>query len=206
MKKNMSNVIRFLIVLLSLGIFSNVLATEKDASNFINDTANRVIDIVRNKNFSESDKEQRLNDIFCRAVDTKWIGRFSLGQYWRSINEQQQGEFLELYTKYLTSMYVPNFKKYTGNVVKVTGAKEIRPNEYLVLTVIVNPADQRGNIQINYLLRQDPNALEKFIIFDVIAEGVSLITTQRAELASTMANNGFDATINLLRRKTDTQD
>ena len=201
------NVTKFFLVLasvffISLGLVSPAKADTKEASSFVSDLAARVIDLVKRADLDEATKESKLNDIFLKSVDTKWIGKFSLGQYWRSITPPQQDQFLNLYSKYLTGMYVPNFRKYTGNVVKVTGAKELRANEYLVQTVIVDPINSAGNIQINYMLRQDPAGLEKFVIFDVIAEGVSLITTQRAELGSVMANQGFDSMMSLLKRKT----
>lgn len=202
MNMNKCKILNFFKIAILLGAFSYAQANEKDASHFVSDTANRVIEIVKRTDFNEQLKEDKLNDIFLQVVDTKWIGRFSLGQYWRTINSKEQKEFLDLYTKYLSGMYVPNFKKYTGNVVKVVGSKKLRPNEYLVQTVIVNPTDQRGDIHVNYLLKQDPQLLEKFIIFDIVAEGVSLITTQRAELGSVMANNGFNATIELLKKRT----
>lgn len=190
------------IIFSSLMLTSTAEATTKDATNFVNDLANRVIDIVKRSDIKEEAKEAKLNEIFLASVDTRWIGKFSLAQYWRTITPEQQSKFLDLYSKYLTGMYVPNFRKYTGNVVKVLNAKEVRTNEYFVQTVIVDPVNTAGNIHINYMMRQDPSGLEKFIIFDVIAEGVSLITTQRAELSSVMTNSGFDSMMETLERKT----
>ena len=99
-------------------------------------------------------------------------------------------------------MYVPNFRKYTGNVVRVINAKEVRENEYLVQTELGSGTSEQ-NIQINYMMRKDPKGIEKFTIFDIVAEGVSLITTQRDEISSVMAdNNGnFDNLMDLLRKK-----
>ncbi len=192
-----------LIVVASIALsFSNVAqATPKDAANFINDLAARVITIVKNTDLTDPEKESRLDDIFVQAVDTRWIGKFSLGRYWRNITPDQQNQYLGLYTKYLIGLYVPNFRRYTGNVVKVVDSKEVGPNEYLVQTVLTDSMNST-NIQINYRLLQDDKELEKFMIFDIIAEGVSLITTQRAELSSVMASGDFNALVDLLKQKT----
>lgn len=191
-----------LTIFICFSITSVARADEKEAANFINDLANRVIAIVKREDLSEDAKEAKLNSIFFKSVDTKWIGRFSLGRYWRVITPEQQKEFLGVYSRYLAGLYVPNFRKYTGNVIKVTNSKEVRTNEYLVQTVLISGANKAGNIQINYMIKQDPKGIEKFIIFDVIAEGVSLITTQRAELSSVMSDNGFNKMMALLRKKT----
>lgn len=179
-------------------------ATEKEAMNFINDLAERAIDVVKKKDLNDDVKEKRLTEIFLVSVDAQFIGKFSMGRYWRTINPVQQAQYLKLYSQYLTGMYVPNFKKYTGNnVVKVLDAKKVRENEYFVQTEI-DSGSGANNIQINYMLRQDPKGIEKFIIFDIIAEGVSLITSQRSEIGSIMDDGGFDHLISLLNRKIET--
>ncbi len=192
-----------LVAALMLSVISNkaAFATTKEAGNFINDLAERVISIVKKADISEKDKEGQLSSIFVQAVDTKWIGKFSMGRYWRSINSTQQSQFLDLYSNYLTGLYVPNFRKYTGNIVKVIGATEINHNEYLVQTELTDELNSIS-LKINYRLLQKDTGLENFIIFDVIAEGVSLITTQRAEINTAMETGGFNALVALLVKKT----
>lgn len=180
------------------------LANEKDASNFINDLSYRVIEIVKSNNQPDQDKEIKLNNIFLESVDTKWIGRFAIGKFWRTITSPQQENFLNLYSKYLTGLYVPNFKKYTGNTVTVTSVKSLGTNEYIVSTHLVDSA-KTMDIKIDYRLVHKNSNKEHFVIIDVVAEGVSLITTQRAELTSVMENNGFDSLIALLKQKISTQ-
>ncbi|MEK6734911.1 MAG: ABC transporter substrate-binding protein, partial [Pseudomonadota bacterium] len=78
---------------------------------------------------------------------------------------------------------------------------EVRPNEFLVQTLLTDSTNNL-EIKINYMIIKNGNDFDDFIIFDIIAEGVSLITTQRAEINSTMSNNDFNGLINLLIRKT----
>ena len=190
------------IAIIALGLFchQSAYAAPKDAANFVNDLAARVINIVKRVDIGEKDKEDKLNNIFVQSVDTRWIGKFAMGRYWRNISPDQQAQYLDLYSNYLTGLYVPNFRKYTGNIVKVINATEVRPKEYLVQTELTDELNTI-NIKINYRLLQNEQELEKFIIFDVIAEGVSLITTQRAELNSVMAQGDFNALMSLLTRK-----
>ena len=179
----------------------NAEATTKEASNFISDLADRVITLVKSNNISEEQKENKLNAIFIESVDTKWIARFSMGRYWRQLNTNQQNTFLNLYSQYLIGLYVPNFRKYTaGNIIKVKNTTQVSEKEYVVQTILVDPVSQ-SNIKIDYRLIQN-DGFEKFVIFDIIAEGVSLITTQRAEISSVMSNSGFDVLMNKLKQKT----
>lgn len=179
----------------------NAEATTQEASNFISDLADRVITLVKSKDISEEQKESKLNTIFIESVDTKWIARFSMGMYWRQLSTSQQNSFLNLYSQYLIGLYVPNFRKYTaGNIIKVKNTTQVSEKEYVVQTILVDPTSQ-SNIKIDYRLIQN-DGFEKFVIFDIIAEGVSLITTQRAEISSVMSNSGFDVLMNKLKQKT----
>ena len=123
-----------------------------------------------------------------------------MGRYWRAITPAQQTQFLDLYSNYLIGIYVPNFRKYTGNTIKILGATETNPGEYSVQTELTD-ATNTTDVKIEYRLLQK-EGFEKFIIFDIVAEGVSLITTQRAEINSVMSNEGFDSMIEKLTQKT----
>ncbi|MEK6734393.1 MAG: ABC transporter substrate-binding protein, partial [Pseudomonadota bacterium] len=81
-----------------------------DAANYINDLAERVINIVKKTDLEEKEKESILNEIFIQNVDVKWIGRFAMGKFWRRITPDQQEKFLTIYSDYLTGLYVPNFR------------------------------------------------------------------------------------------------
>ncbi len=188
-----------LVTILSISQIAS--ANTKDAANFINDLADRVISILKNPQISTKNKEDQLNSIFIKSVDTKWIGKFAMGKYWRSITPTQQEQYLELYSNYLTGLYVPNFRKYTGNIVKIINVSEVRPKEFLVQTNLTDSLNTM-NIKIDYMLIQQDSGIENFVIFDVIAEGVSLITAQRAEVGSVMKDGNFNSLVALLVKKT----
>ena len=190
-----------MVLVTALSMTQIASANTKDAANFINDLADRVISILKNPQISTKNKEDLLNSIFIKSVDTKWIGKFAMGKYWRSITPTQQEQYLDLYSNYLTGLYVPNFRKYTGNIVKIINVSEVRPKEFLVQTNLTDSLNTM-NIKIDYMLMQQDSGIENFVIFDVIAEGVSLITAQRAEIGSVMKDGNFNSLVALLVKKT----
>ena len=58
-------------------------------------------------------------------------------------------------------------------------------------------------VLVDYRVRESKNTKggSGYKIFDVIVEGVSLITTQRSEFASVITNNGIDYLIGQLAAK-----
>ena len=83
------------LILVSTFSYSTEKVTNQ-ASNFISDLANRVISIVQKDNLSSEAKEEQLNELFLKSVDTKWIAKFSMGRYWRQLDSTQKNDFLNL--------------------------------------------------------------------------------------------------------------
>ena len=80
------------------------------------------------------------------------------------------------------------------NITKVGSESE---GDYLVETSIV---DQDGKAyKIDYKIKNAASG--KLAIYDVIAEGVSMIATQRADFSSVLSREGMDALIRKLADK-----
>ena len=187
------------IVLLGLIIFYNdtSVASTRELKNFVNNLGNKVISIIKREDLGKAEKKERLSKIFRKVVDTKWIGRFAMGRYWRISTKKQRDDFLKLYSTYLINTYVPSFEKFTGNGFLIKNIIETRNGEYLVQTEV--NTDTGNKVRIDYMLIK--KGTNKYIIFDIIAEGVSMISTQRSEFRSIISNSGVQGLINHLRAK-----
>src|SRR5690606_10743267 len=106
----------------------------------------------------------------------------------REATPEQQKRYTELYHKFLISTYVPRFREYTNQKFTILKSQETDNREYLVDTEIISPGEPP--IKVSYRVRQENGG---YRIIDVIAEGVSLITTQRSEFNSILAREGLDS-------------
>jgi len=166
------------------------MANSAKAKVFIQDMSNKVITIAAEKKLSDKSKEQKLNELFIKTVDIKWIAKFVVGRYWRQSSKEQQDKYTEEYSKFLLSSYVPKFRDYTDQ--KITIGKVIAEGdgEYIVETTI---EDKDGkSYRVSYRLRE---ASSTFKVYDIIAEGISMITTQRSEYGSILDREGMDSLI-----------
>lgn len=188
-------VVSFLIMMLNQALSDEVL---DKAKQFVSNLSQTTINIIENS-ASDSAKEQKLRDLFISSVDHMWMGKFAIGNHWRSLESDKQNEYLGVYKEYLIKSYVPNFKKYNKDKVNILDIKQTKDNEYLVSTEIIR---QQGEpIKVNYQLRLLQNSNGEFRIFDIIAEGVSLIITQRSDFGSIIARSGIDGLIDTLKQK-----
>ena len=70
-------------------------------------------------------------------------------------------------------------------------------NEYLVKTEI--KSENNKSFRIDYKIRKESDGSYK--IFDIIAEGISMITTQRSEFGSILSRNNISFLIEKLEAK-----
>jgi phospholipid transport system substrate-binding protein len=165
---------------------------------FIDSVSKSTISVISNDALSDKQKEDKLDDLFKKSVDVQWIGRFVVGKYWRGLTNEQKADYMELYSEYLVNSYVPNFKKYNQDQLEIVAVKPGDTNEFLVDTFILRENDQ--HIRVSYNVRFAPEK-NQYMVFDIIAEGVSLIVTQRSEFGSILQNNGIEYLNNQLEEK-----
>lgn len=171
-------------------------SSAEKARLFVQGLGDKTLTIVQSQDSTLDNKEVELRTLFTESVDTVWIGRFVMGRYWLDATPAQQEEFSKLYTEYLTQSYVPNFKNYTDEKFTVENTTMEDKDEYLVQTQITRT--NQPSVRVDYKIRY---ANEKYQIFDIIAEGISMITTQRSEFGAILARNSVDKLIQKLKAK-----
>lgn len=173
-------------------------ASAAGAQEFIRKVSTEALSIIKSDDTNALMKEERLSKLFTEVVDTDWIAKFVMGPHWREASDKQKEVYTLLHRQFLVSSYVPKFKEYTNQEVAFKKFYDEGNNEYLVETEIVQP-DGGPSIRVDYKVRLGTDG--QYHIFDVVAEGVSLITTQRSEFASILSRKGVDYLITKLKAK-----
>jgi phospholipid transport system substrate-binding protein len=186
------------ICIAALLMINSALAADNNeqVKDFINNVSNQTITIISDNKLSNAEKEQALTKLFTTNVDIAWIGKFALGRYYKTLSPEQKTIYNELFNTYLVNNYIPNFKKYTKESIKLLGVSNYSSNEYLAQTQIIRPSKEP--LKVNYMIKQVGN---DFKIFDIIAEGVSLINTQRSEFGSILVTGNINNLIDMLKTK-----
>jgi phospholipid transport system substrate-binding protein len=169
----------------------------KDAGRFIDTMGHRILDVLNTQSMTDAAKEETLVDMFRTHVDTPWIGKFVLGQYWRTASEAQKTRYMQTYPEFLARTYASRFVEYTGETFEMGQTKPLRAGEYQVETRILRKGQQP--LVVLYLLRMTPKG--GFKVYDVVVEGISQLTTQRSEFTSVAARQGVDYLIERMETK-----
>jgi len=166
---------------------------------FIQSLADAVIAVIRKEAGRDAVRRETLRSIFLASFDSERIGRFVLGRYWRTINEEQRAEYMRIFPTYVADIYARQFNNYSGETFTALRSSPLADSRFLVNSEIATP--KGAKIAVTFRIRRDG---ESYRVLDVAVEGASLIVTKRDEFASVVQRKGMDALLTHMRRQIST--
>ena len=160
---------------------------------------NKVMDVLRDSSLKgESGKKvkrEKIRSISDNMFDYTELSKRTLGQNWSKLNAGQQTEFLGLYKTLLEDAYADKIITYTDE--KVVFGKETSLSEKTaeVQTTIIT---KKADIPIYYRVIQKGSDWK---VYDVVIEGVSLVSNYRNQFKEILLNKTPDALLDTLRKK-----
>ena len=184
--------------LLPLGWRAAGAAPSADAARtLIEEVSAEVLAILSNQNLADRQKFDALVELLEQPIDLDLVARLILGRYWRSANETQRQQYLQLFREYALANLASKLHLYRGQSFEVTGAKVVSDKDALVTSRILS--DDEPPLQVDWRLRERDSGGP--VTIDLIVEGVSLIVTLRSEFASVIERQGFDGLLAELRQR-----
>ena len=140
-------------------------------------------------------KEQKIEAASDKLFDFVELSKRTLGLNWNKFSPEQRKEFVELYRTILKNAYVDKITAYTNERVNFT--KEVPLTE---TTVEVHSAvvSKGGETPIFYRVMKKENSWK---VYDVVIEGVSLISNYRTQFREILGNNPPETLLDTLRKK-----
>jgi phospholipid transport system substrate-binding protein len=193
---------KFFILLITIFSFNQINQTLADDNSeqlvktYVENIGQKIITIASDKTLNENKKREKIINEIDQVIDSEWIAKFVLGKNYKTLNEIQKQKFIKLYRDFMINTYGPKFKNYNGKEFKVE--EVVRQNNFFIAKCEFTPRDSENNILIDFRLRKKD---DKFYILDFIAEGISLIETQRSEFNSSIDKEGVDEFLKNLEKK-----
>ncbi|MFN7186476.1 MAG: phospholipid-binding protein MlaC [Alphaproteobacteria bacterium] len=192
---------RFLVLLGALAMTGSMVspahaAGEEAARRFVEQITAKTLAVVQT-DADAAAKQKELDAVFTPIVDIPFVGKFVLGQHWRTATPAQQKDYLAAYGPFLMKHYISRLVKYSGQSVEVTKAVAEKDSTLLVTMKIIE--SDSNSFFVEYRLRPAGNS---FKLVDIVVEGVGLLTSQRSEFNSVVNQKGLDYLIEALKKKT----
>ena len=164
------------------------------AERFIQDLGDRTLAVLEQP-VAPQRKLDELKLLLDQSTDLELVARLVLGRYWRQATPEQQDEYVRLFKQLVMQTMAERFSWYTGETFEITGAKPVDERDTMVSTRILRPAG-KPPIQVDWRVRETDG---DFLLIDILAEGVSMVVTQRAEAAEVIGQNGIDGLLAQMR-------
>jgi phospholipid transport system substrate-binding protein len=169
------------------------------AAAYLGAVSQRAIAGLTDPERTDGEREVLFRELLNEAFDIATIGRFVVGRYWRKASKQQQRDFLQIFEDVVVQRFLPLFGMYNNERLIVGNGRADKHNPRIVVVDSTFVDSQGTVVKVNWRMRDKDN---RFQIFDVMVEGISMAITLRSEYASVIKNaGGLGGLVELLREK-----
>ena len=186
MKRNFFIIVYF--IFFSLIIVSKSNAYSSDPKQFIKEIVDEAKKILINTNSTEF-KTKKLSEIALKTVDIKGIAHYTLGNYRKTISDNQMEEYLLLFEKYFLKTFSSRLTDYSDPKIDVLSA-EVKNDKYTIVKSVLLATDKKPAVNIEWrVYTKNP---DKPLVRDLIIEGLSLARTEKEQFNSVIQSNNGD--------------
>jgi phospholipid transport system substrate-binding protein len=186
---------KILIIAISALLFCGLAAYSAVAPKTqIQDTVDRVIDVLRDKQLQGEARRQTLSRLIRARFDFVIMSQRTLGKYWRTASTAEQEKFVQLFSDLLEASYIGRIEAYSDETVNY-GEERIEADRAEVATTV-----NSGNTHIPIVYRMVQQGGEWYV-YDVIIEEVSLIRNYRSSYGEIVRKEGFSGLFQRMEEK-----
>ena len=157
--------------------------------------------IDENRAMLESDEnylKEKVNELIMPKFNILLMAKIVLGKKnWLATTDVKKEEFQDTFKDLLIKTYMRSILEYNGDKIKFLPFKlGKRPTVARVKSIYIMPGD---DMPVDYRLKL--NEKDKWKVFDVIFDGVSLLKNYRVDFQEHIKNKGLDSLIAALKNK-----
>ncbi len=223
MKFNTPNMMQPLRLILALSIFVTILAfehpkaqAEVDPSSTSENVASQqqpkdviektIADIVNTVEEFPTEaqteaRRQKLEKLIEPRFDFKEMARRALGSHWKKIKEDEQAEFVEVFSQLLSRTYLSHVETVKPGMVSILDQK-VKPQSNVggfSIAIVHTDVTHKGEVfPLNYKMVQRSTG---WMVYDVVIENIGLVSNYRNEFSGVIRKEGFDGLLDSLKKK-----
>ena len=123
-----------------------------------------------------AERRKALREITDPMFDWTELARRALGRHWQARTDAERQEFVPLFHNLLERTYVTRLERYDGEQITYIG-ESIDGDQATVRTKILDRTNRE--LPIDYRMVRGPD--RRWLIYDVVIEGVSLVANYRSQ-------------------------
>ena len=185
-------------VTLSFVSHSGMALAQEQPKPVVEKTVQDALKILRDEKLKGDRKLRiaKLREVADRTFDWEGMAKSSLGAPWRTLNDAQRRDFVEVFKELLAQRYMDDIDRFQGSEELTVGNADQQGELAVVKTTLFTVS--REQIPIDYTMRLDNG---KWRAQDISIEGISLVNHYRKTFARFLTNKTFDQLLQQLKTK-----
>ena len=159
----------------------------------------RVLKVVQDPELKQSGKEQerrkQIRAIADQIFDWEETGKRALARHWQGRNPAEQKEFSALFADLIERSYIGKIEQYSGERIVYAG-ESVEGEQATVRTKLITKSGTE--IPIDYRMLKEG---DRWRAYDVVIEGVSLVSNYRTQFNKIIQQSGYKELINKMKAK-----
>jgi len=182
-------------LLVVMATMANAAVDKTNPYSVMNEAANKTF--TRLKNEQPKIKQdpnylrQVVRDELLPYVQIKYAGALVLGRYYQQATPAQREAYFAAFSDYLQQAYGQALALYNGQSYQVQPEQSYADKDIIAIRVTITDPNGRPPVRLDFQWRKNSRTGE-WQAYDMIAEGVSMISTKQNEWADILRQKGID--------------
>jgi len=162
----------------------------------VQESVDAILALLRDDTLEEADLRAKIRAYIKTRFDFEAMSQRTLATNWKKATEEERQKFIDLFSQLIENTYIGKVESYTNEKVEYPGEK-VKGNKAVVETLIIAAS---ADIPVDYRLYRKDDA---WWVYDVIIEGVSLVSNYRSSYQEIVKQEGFDGLLARMQEKLD---
>lgn len=177
----------------AMWLVSGVAMAGMTPDQLVKKTADDVIEVIKSDKEIQAGNQQKIFALAEEKIlpnfDFEKVSRLVLGKNWTNATPEQKTAFQAEFKTLLLRTYATALSKYKNQVIEYKPFRmEANAESATVKTAIQQPGGDP--ISVDYTLGKKS---DDWKVYDIVIEGVSLVTNYRSQFAQEIRQNGLDS-------------
>ena len=192
---------KWLLAALSFLVFTTASYAIESPDELVKRTADDVLAVVKADKDIQAGNQEKIFALTEEKIlpnfDFEKVSRLVLGKNWTRATPDQKAAFQSEFKTLLLRTYAVALSKYKNQTIEFKPLRLVDDaTDATVKTLIIQEGGQP--IAVDYALSKKTDAWK---VYDIVIEGVSLVTNYRSQFAQEIRQNGMDTLIRKLEDK-----
>lgn len=130
-------------------------------------------------------------------IDYRFSSFKVLGKYARQVEKKDLLEFVSVFREYLITSYAVAMGYYDDQIVEFEPHRDYQGRSDVTVRAVIKD-NVRPDIKVAFKVRKDPRS-GKWEAYDMIAEGISMLSSKQTEFESILRKDGIGKVIEAMR-------